>query len=115
MNKDIYHSLMEMLLSSVEKFSPSNKSLAEELQEDFETIIEDCDITEWKANIDGSVKGVNDLIFDLTSSIKENDRQKCIESIAMLRCAIADIASAFSNAMDSMENLVVTVRDENPN
>ena len=48
---------------------------------------------------------------ELKKANQENDKQKCIESIAMRRCAISDIASAFSNAMDSMEKLIVTMRD----
>lgn len=35
MNKDIYLSLLQMLLLSVNKFSPGNEVLAEEIKEDF--------------------------------------------------------------------------------
>lgn len=101
-----------MLVMSAEKFSADNVSIAETIKEDFDAIVEGCDMGAWSVNVDGDTKGVDELLFDISESIKENDRQRCVESIAVLRCAIADMASAYSNAMDSMESLVVAIRDE---
>ena len=112
MNKDIYSRILSTLALSADKFSPDNSSLPEELKEDFEAIIEDCDIATWKSNVDGRVKSVDDLLLAINASIKENDKQRCVESVAMLRCAFSDIASAFSNATDSMEKLAVSIRDD---
>ncbi|WP_298451603.1 hypothetical protein [uncultured Marinobacter sp.] len=112
MNKDLYSEILKALVLAAEKFPAGNGDVSEEIKEDFETIIDECDISRWRVNVDGCTKGVGNILSDLDVSIKEGDRQKCVESIAMLRCAIADIASAFSNAMDSMEGLVVTIRDE---
>lgn len=81
MNKDIYLSLLQMLLLSVNKFSPGNEVLAEEIKEDFETIIESINISDWKANIDGDVK----TGFKLTPLIKSSSlTQKIFRFPALL-------------------------------
>ncbi|MBK1887459.1 hypothetical protein [Marinobacter sp. DY40_1A1] len=112
MNKDIYLKLSASLMLAVKKFLIGNNEIYQEIKEDFETIVAECDISAWCANIDGTTKNVGHIIADLDDAIKEGDRPKCVESIAILRCAIADINSAYSNAIDSMEDLVVSIRNE---
>lgn len=111
-NNDLFISISNRLTESANTFLIEKDEISGNISEDFSTIIDDHDISAWKSNIDGEVKGVDDLISELDIALKTKDRQKCIESIAMLRCAIADAASAFSNAMDSMEELVVSIRDK---
>ena len=56
--------------------------------------------------------GLSYQYFDQANNVyKEKDKQKCIESIAMIRASIMDIESAFSNAADSLEKIIVTIRD----
>ncbi|ROT98919.1 hypothetical protein EB809_12770 [Marinobacter sp. R17] len=111
MDRLFYSDLLRELVAVAENFSIDD-SLREEVEEDFSSIEEVIDICGRRLNVDGVVKNVPEILKELAQANREGDRQKCLNSIAMLRCAIADIASAFSNAMDSMENLVVAIRDD---
>ena len=111
MDVSVYLQLKNDLKESAELFLSEGAELAEEVEEDISSIIDVCDITNWKSNIDGEVKDVSQLMLELEEANRSNNRQKCIESIAMLRIAISDVASSFSNSIDSMEELVVSIRD----
>ena len=111
MNTNLYLEILEQLKSSAVQFSNNPQELSDEILEDLSEVINVIDITVLKVNIDGEVKDVSQLLMELKNANKSNDKQKCIESIAMLRCIIADIESAFSNTMDSMEGLIVSIRD----
>ena len=111
MNVEFYSKLLQELKTSVVYFLKDGTNLSNEVEEDISSIIETVDITSWTNNIDGVVKNSFQLLTELKESNEEHDRQKCIESIAMLRVAIADIENAFSNTKDSMENLIVSIRD----
>ena len=93
-------------------FSENHTEISDEIQEDFDEINQTIDIISLVRNVDGAEKDISQLLSELRDANKANDKQKCIESIAMLRCFISDVESAFSNAMDSMEKLVVTIRDD---
>lgn len=112
MNVHLYSEILEQLKISVDKFVVDDTNLTDEIQEDIMEIINVVDISDWKSNIDGTVKTVSQLLVDLDSANKNNDRQRCIGTIAMLRCAISDIESAFSNSKDSMEKLIITIRED---
>ncbi len=112
MNISIYPEMLLQLERSSKQFLGDDQALNDELKEDFETIIDEIDINTWKENIDGVVKDAAQLLLELSQAIEHKDRQKCIESIAMLRIPISNIESAFSNAKDSMEKLVVSIRDK---
>lgn len=108
----IYNSILEEILKSVESFDGVSKANIEEVKEDFETIIEDIDINLHSATYTGGVvKTTPDLLAELKSANEKLDKQKCIESIAMIRSSLMTIESALSNAADSMENIVVSIRD----
>jgi hypothetical protein len=112
MDVSLYSELNEKLKTSTEVFLVGGQELSSEIEEDVSEIIAVCDISKWSSNIDGVVKDVSCLLSDLEDANRNKDRQQCIESIAMLRVAIGDIESAFSNTLDSMESLVVSIRDE---
>lgn len=112
MNKHIYSKFLSGLLASISTFLRDKEGVSEEILEDISTIIEVHDISLWTANVDGRAMSFNDLLSDLNNAIESNDRQKCLEAIVVLRCAIADVSSAFSNAQDSIEQLTVRIRDE---
>ncbi len=111
MDKAVYSQLLNELKSSVDAFLIDGDVVSGEVEEDISAIIEDGDILSWESNIDGVIKDFHQLLSELELANKNQDRQKCIESIAMLRSAIATVASAFSNTMDSMEQLVISIRD----
>ena len=108
---NLYRQMLNGLQLAASTFLPGEQDVSDELKDDFETILEVHDISTWRSNIDGRMKSVPDLIVELQESIADGDKQKCIESVAMLRGAIADLEGAFSNAKDSMERLIVQVRD----
>ena len=112
MGDSIYSELNSELQKSARTFDSSNLSLVEEISDDISTIEEVHDITKWKTNDSGPVIGFRKLLDELRQANVDGDRQKCIESIAMLRIAISDLSSAYSNAMDSMEELIVSIRDQ---
>lgn len=112
MNEHTYRKILDRLILSANIFLAEGSNVSNEVSEGFTTIIEDSDISMWKSNVDGQIKTVSDLLFELDTAINKKDRQRCIELISILRCANADIASAFSNATDSLENLVVSIRNE---
>ncbi|WGO98115.1 hypothetical protein QFX18_19090 [Saccharophagus degradans] len=108
----IYNEILEEILKSVESFEGVSKADTEEVKEDFESVIEDVDINLHSSSYTGGkVKTTSDLLDELRSANTHLDKQKCIESIAMLRSSIMTIETAFSNAADSMEKIVVSIRD----
>ena len=111
MDINIYKKLLEEFVKSANSFDGVSKDEISELEEDFITILETIDITKHESNIDGVMKSTSDLITELMAANSQHDKQKCIESLAMLRARITDIESAFSNAADSLEKLVVSIRD----
>lgn len=111
MDTILYSDILSELAVAADKFSISSE-ISEDIEEDFSTIREVVDISSWSQNVDGVVKDVPQILKELAQANEKGDRQKCINSIAMLRCAISDIESAFSNAMDSMENIIAAIKDD---
>lgn len=107
----MYGQLQDLIADSIEIFLGDEAELMGEIQGDINTIREVCEISKWSVSADGVEKDFSRFLLELKDANNENNRQKCIESIAMLRVAIANIASAYSNAMDSMEDVVVKIRD----
>ncbi|MEQ5835998.1 hypothetical protein [Marinobacter sp. NFXS9] len=108
MDASIYQNLRNALKSSGAVFEgPSTEDIDEDIQE----IIEVLHIESWKANIDGEMKDFSQLLSELVQANEAGDKQRCIEAISMLRIGVASIESAFSNAKDSMEKLIVAIRD----
>lgn len=112
MDAYLYAGILKELKISAEKFLVDNQDVSNEIEDDFCNIISVVDISTWKKNIDGVTKDVPQILEDLALANKCDDRARCLNSIAMLRCAIADIESAYSNAMDSMEILISSIRDK---
>ena len=111
MDIKVYSTILREIEDSAEIFNGVSLEIKEELREDFEEIVESIDINEWKGNIDGTEKDLSVLLDELRNANGSGDRQRCIESIAMIRGAVSDLESAFSNAVDSMEKLIVAIRD----
>ncbi|MAA65981.1 MAG: hypothetical protein CL581_14550 [Alteromonadaceae bacterium] len=111
MDASIYQSLGNALKDSAAVFEGPSTENIEEIDEDIQTIVDVLDIESWRANIDGEIKDFSQLLSELVQANRVGDKQKCIEAISMLRIGIASIESAFSNAKDSMEKLVVAIRD----
>ena len=111
MNIEIYKELLEELTLSTKNFDGVTTEVAEEIYDDFQEIINSIDINQWEVNIDGTVKNITMLLGDLSHANRNQDKQKCIETVAMLRVAFSGIESAFSNTVDSMEKVVISIRD----
>jgi len=112
MHPNVYYDLLRELKSSVSIFLPDEEQLGVELEDDIRSIIDSIDYSRQQYNIDGEVMTVAELIQRLSESNEKNDRQKCIEDIAILRGALADIEVAFSNSVDSLNAIVVAIRDK---
>ena len=112
MGGTVYKELNSELQRSVRTFDSSNSDLLQEVDDDISTIDEVQDINSWNINVDGVVKSFSMLLAELKDANNDGDRQKCTESIAMLRIAISNLSSAYSNALDSMEDLIVSIRDQ---
>ncbi|WP_144395642.1 hypothetical protein [Pleionea sediminis] len=109
---DIYNEILNELLVSSQVFKGVSQEISLELKEDFETIVEDIDISKHSATYTGGVtKTTLDLLEELKQANMAKDKQKCAESIACLRSSIMSAESALSNAADSLEKLVVSIRD----
>lgn len=114
MNIDItiYKEILEAVLKSAKAFDGVSIDSQAELKEDFDTIMEDIDITQHSStDTDGITKSTPDLLAELKVANSIKDKQQCIESIVMIRASIMDVELALSNATDSMEKLVVSIRD----
>lgn len=111
MDASIYQHLRNALKSSGVVFKGVSTEDIEEIDEDIQEIIDVLDIESWRANIDGEMKDFSQLLSELIQANEAGDKQKCIEAISMLRIGVASIESAFSNAKDSMEKLIVAIRD----
>ena len=112
MDSQIYKSILIEVLKASETFEGVSPEDVEELTEDFRTIFEDIDISRNSSTYTGGVvKSTTDLLDELTLANTETNKQKCIESIAMLRASIMELESALSNAADSLEKVVVSIRD----
>ena len=111
MEIQIYKQLLVELTSSASTFDGVSQEVTDEIQEDIHELLDVIDITKHKSNIDGTVTSLQQLFDDLKTANKNNDKQRCIEAIGMIRGSIMDIESAFSNTADSMEKLLVSIRD----
>lgn len=111
MNPDLYVKLLRELKLSANSFLGDGTELSDEVEEDISSIIDSVDISSWECNVDGVIKNFSQLLYELNEANSKLDRAACIQAIAMLRIAISDIENAFSNSMDSMESLLVSIRD----
>ncbi len=112
MDFSLYSELKNKLKASAKIFLVDSREFVDEVEDDVSAIIDVCDISSWHSNIDGVTKDFSCLLSELEAANRSQDKKKCIESIAMLRTAIADLESAYSNAVDCMESLVVSIRDD---
>jgi hypothetical protein len=114
MSIKIYSEILGNLKDSIEVFLDQRNDLSEEIDEDMLSILECFDIESCRMNINGNMKSIDDLLGEISQANKAEDRQKCIENISMIRAAIMDIESSFSNAADSLESVIVSIRDFKP-
>ena len=111
MNISIYSEILGELVQSANNFDGVTKDDVLEVEDDFSEILEMIDITGHQSNIDGVIKSTSQLLIELKEANAASDKQRCLEAIVMLRVSMMSIESAFSNAADSMEKLVVSIRD----
>ena len=112
MDTQIYKQILTEVLKATETFDGVSPEDVEELKEDFETIFEDINISKNSSTYTGGiVKFTTDLLDELKSANTEANKQKCIESIVMIRASMMDVEAALSNAADSLEKVVVSIRD----
>ena len=112
MDTQIYKQILTEVLKASETFDGVSPEDVEELKEDFETIFEDINISKNSSTYTGGiVKFTTDLLDELKSANTEANKQKCIESIVMIRASMMDVEAALSNAADSLEKVVVSIRD----
>lgn len=111
MDLTIYKDLLTELRLAAGRFEGPSEADSEALEEDFSEILESIDINKWSTNTDGTVKSIDALLREMAEANRNLDKQKCIESISMIRVALSDIESSFSNTLDSMEKLVLSIRD----
>lgn len=112
MDTNIYSEILEQLQVSTKQIHHDALDISTEIDEDINEIIKVVDINSWEANIDGEIKNIQQILLELKTANHCSDKSNIISSIAMLRCAICDIENAFSNTMDSMESLIVSIRDK---
>ncbi len=112
MDSEIYKHILTEVLKASKAFEGVSSEDVEEVIEDFETIFENIDISKNSSTYTGGiVKSTVDLLDELKLANTETNKQKCIESIAMIRASIMGVESALSNAADSLEKVVVSIRD----
>lgn len=109
---DIYNNILEEVLKSANTFDGVSDNDKEELQEDFNSVMNHIDINSRSSTYTGGViKNTADLLMELKFANANMDKEKCIESIAMIRATIMDVETALSNATDCLEKVVVSIRD----
>ncbi len=112
MDSKLYERLSDELTKSSQVFLDEGSDLSEDVQEDILVVMNSPDLSEWTTNIDGVISNFETLLNDLHSSNNVEDVKKCVESIAMLRGAIYDISSGYSNLLGSMDRLLIAIRDD---
>lgn len=101
MRIDVFRRLSESLMCLKELFISEDELPKKELNEDLNAVL----------SIDKENEMLLDSIQKIERAISLADSQKYIEAVALARVSIMNIESAFSNLADSMEELVVVVRD----
>lgn len=102
MNSKSYSELLGLLEACIAKFSVDDKEIADDISEDFGELLK----------VHTEEDSIAEIMERMSLNTEVGDKQKCIESLALLRVSIMNIESAFSNSADSLEKLIIAIRDE---